>query len=327
MKHNTIRCLLSLAVLICMIFSIFSFQSCSKLGKEMYSDTYTATESVIHSDITLKNEETFDEEEIPTEEPEDEEEPEETEDTEPSYNSSSSGGSMQLKKFQTIQNRTDANNNFYFYAQGSCSDGNYLYVMINNDLDANFLSSLHKIDLKTGKTVKIVDGLKTGSSNDMTYNSKKGQIVITTNDPDKYRIVVLDAENLTVIEDKKLSKKVYSIAYDAQKDGYWLGLCGSYNFIFVDSNFNQKGGVYTGINTGNTKQGMECVNGYIYFLQTNQNSVVIYKNDGTYVTEINLPELNVTSAQSICYANGYFYIGCHVEYSGCFMYKSQITLK
>lgn len=235
--------------------------------------------------------------------------------------------SISLTKFSTVTTRTDANNNVYSSAQGSCSDGKYLYLMMNNNNSSNYLSSLHKIDLATGKTVQTVDKLDVGSANDMTYNSKTGQIVIATSEPDKYSIVVMNANTLKVVKDVKINLAIYSIAYDAQKNGYWLGISDSYNFAFVDASFKQVGSTYTGNNTGYTKQSTECANGVIYFLHSNQNAIVIYENDGSFATTSTLSSINSASAQSICYANGYFYIGCYVNGTGCVIYKAQIKLE
>ena len=199
--------------------------------------------------------------------------------------------------------------------------------MMNNDLKEGYLSSLHKIDLATGETVQIIDGFNTGSSNDLTYNPTAKQIIVSADNPDKYRVVIIDAESMTIVKEKRLEKKVYSLAYDAEKNGYWFGICQTYNFMFLDENFEQVGDVYTGNNTGYTKQGMEYVNGYIYFLHSNKNAVIIYESNGNFAAEVKLPDLNVTSAQNICYADGVFYIGCYVENVGCVIYKAEIKLE
>ena len=101
----------------------------------------------------------------------------------------------------------------------------------------------------------------------------------------------------------------------------------TYDFMFLDSNFEQVGDVYPGNNTAYTKQGMECTDGYIYFLHSNKNAVIIYESDGSFAAEVKLPELNVTSAQNICFADGAFYIGCFVENVGCVIYKAEIKLE
>ena len=97
--------------------------------------------------------------------------------------------------------------------------------------------------------------------------------------------------------------------------------------MFLDESFEQVGDVYSGKNTTYTKQGMEITDGYIYFLHSNKNAVIIYESDGTFAAEVKLPELNVTSAQNICCANGVFYIGCYVENVGCVIYKAEIKLE
>ena len=235
--------------------------------------------------------------------------------------------SIELEEYKTVNIRTDGQGNVYNYAQGSCSDGKYLYLMMNNSQSTAYRSSLHKIDLATGETVQIVDGIQSGSSNDLTYNEKTGQIIVAIDNPDKNKIVIIDAASMTVTETKTLNQKIYSIAYDKSKDGYFAGLSGSYDFIFLDASFNQVGDKFTGKSTGYTKQGSECANGYVYFLQSKVNAIAIYETSGTLATVIKLPELNVTSAQSICYANGAFYIGFQVDNVGCVIYKATLTIE
>lgn len=235
--------------------------------------------------------------------------------------------SIELTDFKTVAPRTDDKGNSYTFGQGTCTIGNYMYLMMNNDTLENYLSSLHKIDLTTGEVVQTVDGLPLGKSNDIAYNPKTNEIIVATDDPDKTKIAILDADTLTVKATKKLDKKVYAVAYDNEKDGYWFALSGSYDFAFFDKNFNQVGDTYSGHSTGATKQGIEFADGFIYCLHSNQNTITIYKNDGTFAAKVDLPELNVVSAQNICYADGAFYISCHVENEGCVIYKAEIKLE
>lgn len=233
---------------------------------------------------------------------------------------------------------TGADGSFYKVAQGSCTDGTYLYAMLNDDnKDANpgHCSALHKIDLRTGAVVQIVEGFAAGSSNDMTYNPKTKEIVVATDNPDKYRLVVIDAATLTVKREVTLSTKVFAIAYDEAQNGYWLALAGTYDYMFVDANFQKVGSTFAGYNTGYTKQAMDFDGEYLYFLQSKSNAVAIYKKDGTFVGVAALPTFKatvggevkeVTSAQSICHVGDTFYIGCYFDSVGYVLYEAEISI-
>ena len=238
-----------------------------------------------------------------------------------------SDASVTMTEFITVPQRTDANGVFYKIGQGSCSDGTYLYLLMNNDNKAGYFSSLHKIDPRTGETVKIIDGIQSGSSNDITYNPNTKELIIATDNPDKNKIVIIDAETLTVKETKTLDLSLYCIAYDSARNGYWVGICKTYNFAFLDASFRQVGATVTGYNSGLTKQAMEYDGEYLYFLQSAQNAIVICEPDGTI---IGLPYLKGfpegATAQNICRIGDTYYIGFYQKDVGCVIYKAEIEI-
>ncbi|MBO5269479.1 MAG: hypothetical protein J6B77_01750 [Clostridia bacterium] len=232
------------------------------------------------------------------------------------------------EEYKTVSQRTDASGNFYKIGQGSCTDGTYLYLMMNNDKNPDYRSSLHKIDLKTGEVVKTVDGLQTGSTNDMTYNPKTNEIVIATDNPDKYKVVILDAATLTVKATKTLDMKIYCIAYDAVRDGYYVGICATYDFAFLDASFKKVGSTVTGYSTGYTKQAMDYDGQYLYFLQSKSNALVVCTPDGSLISVASLGFIPTTaSAQNICRVGDTFYIGCYVADTGCVLYKATVKIE
>ena len=209
-------------------------------------------------------------------------------------------------------------------AQGSCSDGTHIYLAMNNDDSTGYRSVIYKINPQTGAILATFEGLELGLSNDLTYNSRTGEILVVHNKSDAKKLTVLDAATMTAKRTVTLAYNVYAIAYDAVQDRYFLGLSGTYDFALTDGDFN-KLETYTGHSSGYTKQGMECDGTYLYFVQSGSNNLAVYKTDGTYVGAALLPE-GVGSAQSVCCVNGVLYIGYNDVDAGGMLYRTEVTV-
>ena len=242
--------------------------------------------------------------------------------------------------FTTIPQFTAEDGTLYKVAQGSCTDGTYLYVILNDDNKSGasgHQSTLFKIDIRTGAIVQRVENIDAGSSNDMTYNPNTRELLIATDNPNKNRIVVIDAATLTVKKDLTIATKTFAIAYDEAQNSYWLTCAGTYDFVRADTDLKQIGDVYAGYNTGYTKQAMDYDGEYLYFLQSGTNAVSIFRKDGVFIGVATFPALTYTlpngttatasSVQSICHVGDTFYIGCYFADYGCVIYECEIDIK
>lgn len=234
--------------------------------------------------------------------------------------------SANMTKWQTIDQYTDANGNLCKVTQGTCTDGTYLYMMLNNDVKASYRSALLKIELATGKIVATADGFEAGITNDITYNPKTKQILVVHNSPEPKKVTIINAETMKYIETKTLAFNIYALAYDEVQDCYWAGLSGGYDFVKLDLNLEKVGSTYSGYSSGYTKQGMDCDGKYLYFVLSAKNSVAVYETNGTFVGLITLPETS-NSAQNICHVGDTFYIGYNVSTAGGYIYKTALTVK
>jgi len=89
-------------------------------------------------------------------------------------------------------------------------------------------------------------------------------------------------------EEEEEVLNIYSIAYNASNDTYIAGISGTYNFAVLDEDFKQIKRI-KGVNTGYTRQGCDCDDKYIYFVQSGgENVVVIYDYSGKQVDMIPL---------------------------------------
>ena len=224
----------------------------------------------------------------------------------------------------TLDRYTDANSDLYKVPQGSCTDGTYLYQAMNNDVSTGYLTVIHKIDPQTGQIIATSAPFSAALSNDMTYNSKTGQIVLAHNTPEAQKLSFIDPVTLTITSTRTLSFNFYSVAYDSVRDGYWLGISGTYHLAFVSADLSEST-TYSGYATGYTKQSNDCDGQYVYVLQSATNALVVYRTDGVLIGVAELP-VTGNSAQSICHIGNTFYIAYNVSSAGGILYTASITV-
>lgn len=183
---------------------------------------------------------------------------------------------------------------YYVSMQGGCTDGKYNYCILNaggNTPDT--LSKLLKIDLRSGKIVQSVSEVKYCHANDMTYDFKNRRLVICHNTCFENRVSFIDPDTLacTGYKDVEGVRAFYAIAYDQTTDRYAIGLGGCYDVGILNHNFELVR-VLPGVWTGYTKQGVECDEKYIYFIQSvaylSVNYLIIYDWDGNFISKIQL---------------------------------------
>lgn len=207
---------------------------------------------------------------------------------------------------------SDAELGQYTPVQGACTDGKYAYFALMQGG-----ATILKYDLSTWELVDQEQITNVGHANDMTYNSAKKQLVIANNAPYYDIVTLVDPDTLQVIEDVKLKYKIYSIAYNATHDEYVVGISGGYDFAILDKEF-KKVEKYEGVNTGYTRQGCDCDDDYIYFVQSGGNNVVaIYDYFGKHVATV--PMTVSTEAENIFHVGSDFYVSTY--YYGSSVYR------
>lgn len=186
-------------------------------------------------------------------------------------------------------------------AQGACTDGKYAYF--------GFLSggvcTLAKFDVNTWEYVAKEKIVNMGHSNDMTYNSDKDYLVVANNAPYYDVVTLIDPDTLAPIKDVQIKEDIYSIAYNAKRKCYVVGLSGTYDFALLDSDFKVKE-KFEGVKTGYTRQGCDCDDDYIYFVQSGgSNILVVYDYDGKHIADI--PMASTDEVENIFHVGKTFY--------------------
>ena len=203
----------------------------------------------------------------------------------------------------------------YATVQGACSDGKYAYFTVMK----GGVATLAKYDIKTWRFIESKKVSNIGHGNDMTYNSAKGYIAAANNAPYYNIVTLIDPDTLQAIRDVELELDIYSIAYNAARGVYVVGISGGYDFALLDENFEEIGEEpFEGASTGYTRQGCDCDDDYIYFVQSGgRNLITVYDYDGDHVASI--PLTNTDEAENIFHIGSTYYVTLH--YYGNFVYR------
>lgn len=214
---------------------------------------------------------------------------------------------VKLEKMQHLYPPSEKGKRFYYTAQGCATDGQYGYFILISKM--NNLGSVWKVDLKDWTEVSTAYALPLDHGNDAAYNSKKHQLVIVNNEPNKDTLTIVNPDTLEVIEQVKPGFKAYAISYNAAKDQFLIGISGSFDSYLTDGDFNIIKRI-SGIDTGLTKQGMDSDDTYIYFPQWDSekdlNYIVVYDWDGNYINTLKVD--STAEIESMFNVNGDIYI-------------------
>lgn len=192
--------------------------------------------------------------------------------------------------------------NEYATVQGACTDGKYAYFVFMQ----GGVSNIAKYDAQSWEYVAQEHIINMGHSNDMTYNADKKYLVCANNAPYYDVVTLIDPETLAPTKDIQIDEDIYAIAYNPKRKMYVVGLSGGYDFALLDSDFKVKK-KFEGVKTGYTRQGCDCDDDYIYFVQSGgSNMLVIYDYSGKHVASIPLDSSD--EVENIFHIGNTFYV-------------------
>ena len=236
--------------------------------------------------------------------------------------------SLALTSQFTISDFTGEDENYYYIVQGGCTDGTYYYVALTNNMKNTDIeiSAILKYDLKTGELVAKYEGKEISHCNDMTINTDTGELIAVHNTPktELRNISIFDLNTLEFKEKKTLDLEIYAMSYDPYEKCYWVGISYGYNFAKLDLDFKQIGETYIGEVTGYVKQGIDVDSEYIYFLQHNSSTVMVYDKAGNYVTRLAITGSS-HEPENIFHIEDNFYIGYFGGSRGGALYKAKFV--
>lgn len=231
------------------------------------------------------------------------------------------GGFYDVATMVSIKNNIekDAGLGNYATVQGACTDSTYAYYAVNTGY-----TTLLKYNVNTWELVSKSSGNYLGHANDMTYNSDLGLIVVAHNAPEYDVISYVNPDSLRIVDTVKIKHKIHSISYNASYDMYVAGLSGTYDFVILDSEFKEIE-KYKGYETGLLRQGGDCDDNYIYFVQSGGggNLIVIYDWAGNLVDTVSVNKSQ--EIENILHVGNTVYITLH--HYGNFIHRIGISDK
>lgn len=180
--------------------------------------------------------------------------------------------------------------------QGGCIIGNHYYQALRTSEKATTARIL-KYNLGNGEK-EYSNPLTLYHANDLTYNSKTGELIICHSVGDATKISAINPENITSITDGDLKTKdlgfnIYSIDYNATTNRYVVGESNGTSFSILNSDIER---VYTfasqedlrPANGKYTTQGITCDEKYIYCVLEEPDIIVVYDWFGQFISKIEL---------------------------------------
>lgn len=112
---------------------------------------------------------------------------------------------------------------YWTVTQGGCSDGTYLYYVLENTKKKT--CKIVKVRASDKKLIKKSAALKLDHGNSMTYNSKTKELVVVHNKVHYMRISFVDPSTLKVKRYKDIPKKsdIFGVGVDGSKAGERFG--------------------------------------------------------------------------------------------------------
>ena len=199
----------------------------------------------------------------------------------------------------------------YCKAQGACTDGTYVYGILRDTYDTG--AYIKKCRLDTGELVATSDIIPLGHGNDMTYDSKNNRLVVTPGLYQDKKLVIVNAEDLSLIENVKIEVGADAITYN-EKDDYYVINKGA-KVHYLTSDFKLTRSIVRTPSPDYVAQGMGSDENYIYYPMSNKwtsqrpfldNILEVYDWDGNYITTLHIPL--AMESESMFWANGKYYV-------------------
>ncbi len=215
------------------------------------------------------------------------------------------------------------------HLQGGGSDGEYIYqAFIKKDSASNEVNNICTIvkvkpdfDPKGENVVLTSENLDLNHTNDITYNSKTHELVVSHNNPYRTKLSVLDPDTLTVKRTLEIPQKIYAISYSPERDQFVVGCSGGQTMRMLSGDMTEMPEkVYqpTSETEGMTTQGICSDDTFIYHTlwntkgtsgNYNKNVVTVYDWYGNYVGMIGT-KITIESENILIY-NQKLYVCAH----------------
>lgn len=193
--------------------------------------------------------------------------------------------------------------------QGGTFEGRYYYVATINKYVDPETCYIYKYDL-TGKLLKRSKKLVLDHANDITYVKKWNALLVShcqSKDGHYYRYSLVNPDTFTIIKTEDLPKPFFGMDYCERRDSFASAEWSGCPIDIWKGDLSHQESFYVK-ETGNTPQGVATDENYVYFVQSNTNSVQVYDWEGNHSFEILLDTQN-DEPEHISIVDGVMYIG------------------
>ncbi len=203
--------------------------------------------------------------------------------------------------------------NGYSGVQGGGTDGKYAYYASINNNTAPGMAVIRKYDMTTWELVATSEPIPSEHSNDITYDSKNGRLVLSTCVAgDGYRgIVTVDPDTLKFIEYIEAKYATRGVVYLPEKDQYLFAV--SYGYAIMNDKFEFISAFDDGY-PNLTTQGLDVGGKYIFDPRwepkAKNQTVVVHTVDGQFVGALPLYGIEGEPENIICDGDS-FIMGCN----------------
>lgn len=177
--------------------------------------------------------------------------------------------------------------------QGGCTDGTYIYQCSGDSSGYSYMDVIkYKITDGTYTTVRYSGTPNFGHANDMTYNPNMGYLYICTMLSDG-SVIVLNASDLSYVDtiyvnnDSGNPFALWQICYDRTANAFYTTYLSQ--ILKYDSQWDYVEATAMSQAPTQTQQGCETDGAYYYLVTYNQNLILVYALDGTFVKSITNP--------------------------------------
>lgn len=171
-------------------------------------------------------------------------------------------------------------------SQGACTDGTYLYNVMEDQVLASLHCVIMKIDPKTWEVVEVSDPLPIDHGNSITYLPQTKQFMISNCKPDGTLVSYVDAETLTYLRTVQMPYPSSSYFYNEELNQY-VAYGQNKTILILDENLKVLES-YNGVASSFTTQGYACDAEYIYPINNATNQIQLVDWEGHWLDSIKI---------------------------------------
>lgn len=188
----------------------------------------------------------------------------------------------------------------YKYAQGVCSDGRYIYMIMNDSSQLETAKSkIYKVDPQSRTLVLTSGELNVCYGLDMTYNKYTGEIAVANGTPNKSVITFIDAQTLQFKRNIDLGFNIYGIDFNDDDGCYYVANSGGKAVTKLNADFEKERSISVG-QLDFTWQSIYITNGYIYLVGSDPNTIRAFDFKGNEYDTYYIDNTNNVAALVSC---------------------------